>query len=90
MKTFKLFSKFFGLKHNVLKCEFADIGSLKEVKIAVCGIKRIDLTIIILAIHFSHNQKLQIQHKENSWKASLICKIIKIYGETEILHCRGE
>ena len=69
MKTFKSFSKLFGLKHNVLKCEFADIGSLKEVKIAVCGIKRIDLTtgtIIILAVHFSHNQKLQIQHKENS------------------------
>ena len=69
MKTFKLFSKFFGLKHNVLKCEVADIGSLKEVKMAVCGIKRIDLTtgtIIILAVHFSNNQKLQIQQKENS------------------------
>ena len=39
MKTFKLFSKFSGLKPNILKCDIVDIGSLKEVKIVVCGIK---------------------------------------------------
>ena len=39
MKTFKLFSKFSGLKRNILKCDIVDIGSLKEVKIVVCGIK---------------------------------------------------
>ena len=62
MKTFKLFSKFSGLKPNILKCEVAGIGSLKGVKMAVCGIKCIDLTtetIKILGVHFSYNQKLK-------------------------------
>ena len=64
MKTFKLFSKFSGLKPNILKCEVAGIGSLKGVKMAVCGIKCIDLTtetIKILGVHFSYNQKLKTQ-----------------------------
>ena len=45
MKTIKLFSKFSGLKPNILKCDVAGgIGALKEIKMAVCGIKCIDLT----------------------------------------------
>ena len=55
MKTFKLFSKFSGLKPNISKCDAAGIGSLKRVKMAVCGIKCIDLTtetIKILGVHF--------------------------------------
>ena len=35
MKTFKLFTKFSGLKPNILKSEVAGIGSLKGVKMAV-------------------------------------------------------
>ena len=42
MKTFTLFSKFFGLKANLLKHKVAGIGSLKEFKIEC--IKYIDLT----------------------------------------------
>ena len=64
MKSLKLFSKFPGLKPNILKCEVAGIGPLKGVKMAVCGIKCIDLTtetIKILGMHFSYNHKLQIQ-----------------------------
>ena len=62
MKTFKLFSKFSVLKPNILKCKVAGIGSLKGVKMAVCGIKCIDLTtetIKILGVHFSYNKKLK-------------------------------
>ena len=58
MKTFKLLSKFSGLKPNILKCEVAGIGSLKGVRMAVCGIKCTDLTtetIKILGVHFSYN-----------------------------------
>ena len=58
MKTFKLFSKFSGLKPNILKCEVAGIGSLKGARMAVCGIKCTDLTtetIKILGVHFSYN-----------------------------------
>ena len=43
MKNFKLFSKCCGLEPNVLKCEIAGIGSLKGVKMAVCGITCMDL-----------------------------------------------
>ena len=67
MKTFKLFSKFSGLKPSILKCEVAGVGSLKGVKIAVCGIECIDLTtetIRILGVHFSYNQKLKTQKKK--------------------------
>ena len=32
MKTFKLFSKFYGLKPTILKCEVSSIDSLKGVK----------------------------------------------------------
>ena len=64
MIAFKLFSKFSGLKPNILKCEVAGIGSLKGVKMAVCGIKCTNLTteiIKFLGVHFSYNQKLQTQ-----------------------------
>ena len=66
LKTFKTFSKFSRLKPNILICEVAGIGSLKEVKMAVCGIKCIDLTtetINILGVQFSYNQNLQTQRK---------------------------
>ena len=58
MKAFILFSKFSGLKPNILKYEVAGLGSLKGVKIAVCGIKYINVTtetINILCVHFSNN-----------------------------------
>ena len=64
MKTFKLFTKVYGLKSNILKYEVADIGSLEEVKMEVCSIKCIDLTteaIKILSVHFSYNRKSEIQ-----------------------------
>ena len=54
MKAFKLFSKFSGLKPNILKCEVAGISSLKGVKMVVCGIKCIDLTTKIIKILSAH------------------------------------
>ena len=50
MKTLKLFSKISGLKHNILKCEVVGIGYLKGVKMAISGIKFIDLTTETLII----------------------------------------
>ena len=84
MKTFKLFSKFSGLKPNILKCEVAGIDSLKGVKIAVCDIECINLTtkaIKILGVHFSYNQNL----KKLSSKASLICRMRNITLEGKII-----
>ena len=53
--TISLFSLFSGLKPNLSKCEVTAIGLLKGVKVAVCGIKCMDLTkdvIKILGIFF--------------------------------------
>ena len=89
MKIFKLFSKFPGLKLNILKCEVAGTGSLTGVKMTVCGIKCIDLTaetIQILGEHFSYNQKLQTQ--KHFLKST--SNIFWINVELEILRWRGK
>ena len=60
IKRFDIFSSFSGLKPNQSKCEVAGIGALKGAKMALCGMKCIDLrlnTVKTLGIHFSYNKK---------------------------------
>ena len=45
LNIFSYYSKFSGLKPNFLKCEIAEIGSLKGVEVAVCGIKCVNLKV---------------------------------------------
>ena len=71
MKTFKLFSKFSGLKPNISKCDAAGIGSLKGVKMAVCGIKCIDLT----------TETIKVTNTKNFVKSISNIKMFYIYGE---------
>ena len=62
METFHTFSQYSCLKNNYKKCENAGIGALKSVKVAVCGMKCVDLckdTIRITGIHFSYNKTKQ-------------------------------
>ena len=50
-----------GLHPNLSKCEITGIGSLKDAKVALCGLKSLDLTkgsINILGVHISCNRKL--------------------------------
>ena len=66
MKTFKLFSKFSGLKLYLWTYEVARIGPQKWFKMAVYCIKYIHLTtqtIESLGAHFSYNQKSKIPKK---------------------------
>ena len=66
LNTFATFSKYSGLKPNHEKCEIAGIGVLKSVKVAVCGMKCIDLcndTIKITGVHFSHNKEKRNKKK---------------------------
>ena len=63
---FSYYSKHSGLKRNFSKCEIAGIESLKGVELAICGIKCVKLkinTIKILGIHFSYNNKLNMEKK---------------------------
>ena len=56
------FSKFSGLHPNASKREIAEIGTMKNVNVALCGIKNADLTketIKTLGVHISYNKKLQ-------------------------------
>ena len=66
LNTFATFSKYSGLKPNHEKCEIAGIGVLKSVKVAVCGMKCIDLcndTIKITGVHFSYNKEKRNEKK---------------------------
>ena len=51
-----------GLKPNLKKPELEGIGALKEVQVAVCALRCIDLnhhTLKVLGTHFSYNEKLK-------------------------------
>ena len=51
-----------GLCPNFSKCKIAGTGLLKDAKVALCGLKSLDLTkesIKILGVHISYNKKLQ-------------------------------
>ena len=62
LEHFKHFSQFSSLKPNKSKCEIAGIGALKGLKVALCGMRCVNLyedTIKILRIHYSYNKKLE-------------------------------
>ena len=62
LNTLNEFSIFSGLKPNKSKCEIVGAGSMNGVKMALCGMKSINLnfeTIKILGTHFSYNKKLE-------------------------------
>ena len=66
MNTINYFSSLTGLKTNLSKCEVARIGAVKEVKVAICGIKCIDLTkeaIKIFGDFFPYDKNLQLEKK---------------------------
>ena len=64
METLSTFSQYFCLKPNYERCEIAGIGILKSVKVAVSGMKCVDLskdTIKITGVLFSYNKTNQDQ-----------------------------
>ena len=79
--TFHFFSYFSGLKPNLTKSETAGIGILKEVQVAVCGMRCIDLsidTLKILGTHFSYNEKLK--EEKNFYKTVTdMQRVLKIW-----------
>ena len=59
LNIFHKFSLVFGLKSNTRKCEIAGIGTLKEINVAPCGIKCLNLmkkTVKVIGVHFSYNE----------------------------------
>ena len=65
LKTINYFSTLTGLKPNLSKCEVAGMGALKGVKVAICGIKCIDLTkevIKVLGVFCTYEKNLQLEN----------------------------
>ena len=78
---FSYYSKYSDLKLNFFRCEIAGIGSLKEIEVAVFGIKCVNLKVNnmqILRIHFSHSNKLNIE-KNYLTVISNIQNVLKIW-----------
>ena len=68
-----------GLRPNFSKCQIAGIGSLKHAKVALCGLKILDLTkesIKILGVYISYNTKLQ-NNINFCMTVKNICNVIK-------------
>ena len=58
----KISEEFVIYKKNRSKCKIAGIGVLKNVNVALCVMKNVNLsneTIKILGVHISYNKKLQ-------------------------------
>ena len=91
METFSTFSKYSCLKPKYEKCEIAGIGVLKIVKVAVCGMKCVDLckgTIRIIGVHFSYNKTKQ-DEKNFLERMTKIQNVLKIW-RTRILTLEGK
>ena len=57
LNNFNIMSQFSGLKINKSKCEVAEIGVMKGVKVAFCGVECVNLltnAFKILGIYFSY------------------------------------
>ena len=50
VNSFHIFSSFSGLRPNLSKCEIAGTGVLKGVKVAVCGIRCVELVLDTIKI----------------------------------------
>ena len=70
-----------GLRPNFSKCEIAGISSQKDAKVALCGMKSLDLTkesIKILGVHISYNKTFQ-DDMNFCMTVTNICNVIKLW-----------
>ena len=84
METFCAFSQYSCLKPNYEKCEIAGIGVLKSVKVAVCGMKCVDLckdTTRITGISYNKTK----QDEKNFLEQYQTFKMFLKYGECGVL-----
>ena len=82
LEIFKYFSQFSGLKPNKSKCDIAGIGVLKGVKVAIYGMRCVNLhgkTIKILEIHYSYNKRLENDENFKKYIVQKIENILKLW-----------
>ena len=80
IKTFDSFSLFSDLNINKTKCEIAGICVLKGVKLALCGMKCVNLNdvIKIFGICYSYDKKLENGKNVHIIKHIILNHIIKL------------
>ena len=81
LSSLKLYSNVSGLSPNLDKSEIAGIGVLKNVNVALCGMKSVNLmeqSIKILGVHLSYNKKLQ-DNLNFQTVIKNICSILKVW-----------
>ena len=84
VKSFDNFSLFSGLKVNRSKYEIAGIGTKEGVKVALCGMKSINLKydfIKILGICYSYNKEIE---NEKNFMNHKIQNILKIWRTRDL------
>ena len=102
IKMFDYFSLFSILKINKAKCEISGIRVLRRVKLALCGIKCVNVNddvIKILGISYSYDKKnennflnhfIKLQNVLKMWRMSLSLlgkiNIFKILAFSKIIH----
>ena len=82
IKVFDIFSSFSSLKPNKFKCEVTGIDVQKGTKLALCGMKSVDLrlnTVKILGIHFFFNKKIE-NDKSFSKPITSIETVLELWG----------
>ena len=80
LEIFKHFSQFSALKPNKSKCKITGIGVLKGMKVALCGMRYVNLhedTIKILGIHYSYNK--QLENDENFKRYMCFENVLKLW-----------
>ena len=88
MKTFDTFSIFSGLKPNKSKCEIAGLGAMKGVKLALCGIKCIDLMfndIKILGVYYSYDKNFENHENFINLVSKIFFQIKRLNGSVYTL-----
>ena len=80
LNDIETFPNFSGLHPNLDKCKIPGIGVLKNVNVALCGMKNVKLTeesIKILGVHISYNKKIQDDLNFTETIKNL-CNVIKL------------
>ena len=92
VNSFYTISLFSGLKPNLSKCKIASVGTLKGVKVAVCGLQCVDLNLrsILLGTLLSYNKKLKEETNfyiniTNGQCVSQLCKLRSLVLAGKIL-----
>ena len=90
VSNLKLYSNVCGLYPNIEKCEIEINTVLKNVNLAFCVMKSVNLmeySIIILGVHISHNKKLKGNMNVQMAKKQIKNSVLKVWKMGNLKQC---